>query len=190
MPHTDTTPRKGVPTAFYEGDTVDFTLSHGIYTPSDGWNAIFYGSGPSNIAVSGSINSEDSGSFIFTITPTVGDGLKPGIYEHQTIVTSGSEQRSIDAGRFRVRPSVKSATAGSLVSHAQKMLTLVEDAIEYRLTGKGGVDDSSVAGQSIKGMDIVQLRQLRAQYLREIHAELYGPRSLRNNINVHFLRPS
>ena len=85
--------------------------------------------------------------------------------------------------------SEATAAAGSLVTHSQKTLTAIENAIEYRLTGEGGIDEINIAGQSIKHLDMAQLRALRGQYTREVHAEQYGNRSMRNNIQVAFLRP-
>lgn len=188
MSHTDLTPQIGVPTSFYQGDTLDFSMSDGRYTAADDWVLTVYLSGESNLNAVGS-PAEGSGSWTVNFPAAKTALLKPGVYEWQAIVVSGSEQRSINAGRSRVKASVATAAAGSLVTHAQKTLTAIEAAIEYRLTGEGGIDEINISGQSIKHMDIAQLRALRGQYTREVHAEQFGRSSMRNNIQVAFLRP-
>ncbi len=185
-------PHKGMPSGFYGADTITYTINDSRFSPSDGWELTVFLSGLANLAVTGSISSADSGSWTITLPANKTKLLPEGIYEYQHRVERGAEAHTIDGGRTRVRASLQNAEIESRLTNAQRMLELVNKAIEYRLTGEGAIDEVNVAGQSVKHMDIVQLRQLRAQYQREIYSQLYNKgrnRNRKKNITIIFSRP-
>lgn len=185
-------PQQGMPAGFYGADTITYTINDSRYSPSDGWDLTVHLSGLANLAITGSVNTADSGSWTIVLPANKTKLLPEGVYEYQHRVTSGSEAHTIDGGRVRIRASLVNAEIESRLTNAQRMLALVNEAIEYRLTGEGGIDDVSVAGQSVKHMDIEKLRELRAQYQREIYDQLYNKgrnRNRKKNIAIIFSRP-
>jgi hypothetical protein len=176
-----------MPASFAAGTTVSLQLTIPDY-PASEYDLTVYLAGRSRIHAdieSGVVKSGDD--FLVTLTAALTAPLLPGRYEWEFRVKVGATAYlRVDAGTVLILPDIAQATDGSLQTHAERMLALVEAALEGRLTR----DQESIIidGVAITRIPHDNLRRLRILYLAEVESER-NPANAIGSIHVHFNRP-
>jgi hypothetical protein len=75
--------------------------------------------------------------------------LLPGTYQWAAFVTKAGERYTADEGVLVVERNLSTAAAGDALSHAEKVLPIIEAAIAGRLTADIESTDQRQAGQKI-----------------------------------------
>lgn len=143
-----------------DGYTIDLTYE---YKPSDGYSAVMYLRGSQVLAVDATVIGD---SFRFALTSSITRNLSEGIYEVAVAVKKNDERTTVQTAWLEVKADF--ASAGNRVSHAERVLAAIEDAIAGRVTDD--VESLSIAGRSISLIPIMELLQLRAIYTKEVNA--------------------
>jgi len=163
------TPPYGPPAQLIAGDSLDFL----VRVPSDlaGWTGAARLVGRSAIeATTVAIYAGTSALQVYFNAAATGK-LLPGSYQVIVTVSSGADRQTIGTYRLDVSADLTAALDGSALQHAEKMLTLVEAALEARLSGAsdGGMEEYEVAGRRITKISTPDLKRLRAQYRGEVY---------------------
>lgn len=141
-----------VPSEFRAGDTVRFTRQFGDYPVADSWAAKLTISGASKASVDGTTSGSE---FLFTLTAVLTAQLQPGTYTYAITVTLAGARYTVEEGVLAVRPDVQASTAGSLQSHDEKVLALLEAELEARAASDH--TEYQVDGRSLKRESIETL---------------------------------
>lgn len=111
-----------------------------------------------------------------TLTASTTLALTPGTYYWQAFATNGSNRVTLGTGRLQILPNVSAVTGvydGS--SQNEKDLVAVQAAIRAMIAG-GAVQDYSIAGRSVRKMQLTDLQvlesKLKARVIREQKADL------------------
>jgi hypothetical protein len=168
-----------VPTVITAGETVQFTRAFQDFPPSDGWLYSFHLNGPTDVVHK---NAEDgSDPFLLILTPTDTD-IGAGLYHFEERVTlPGSDGApdqtfSIADGAMTVQINLATAPPGATESHAQKMVRLIEQEIENRMTQGGGVQSYSIGSgagttRMFVKVPIEKLQQMLGMYRSQVNME-------------------
>src|SRR5690349_6196809 len=127
------TPTYDVPDAISAGDTLAFLVPGGD-TPAGEWTGAAKIFGPAT-STAATVTQYNSGSdFLVTFPATVTDDLAAGDYRWAVTATKTGERYTIAEGRIRIQvdPGTVATTGG--LEHCQRMLALIETALEGRLT--------------------------------------------------------
>jgi len=178
------TPTYTVPTAVSAGDTLAFLVAGGDTPAGGGWTGTAKLFGP---ATSGAATVTASGSdFLVTFAKATTAALAAGDYRWALTVTDGTSRYTIGEGRIRleVDPGTVATTGG--LEHCQRMLTLIETALEGRLTSD--MESYSIAGRAISKIPARELLRFRAVYRAQVEA-LQNKGRPRPSLKVQFVRP-
>lgn len=156
------------------GDSVSFAKSSADCSPSDGWTLAYRLFGPVGAAAPALIDvactvAEDGGGWTVTIpasatTSVVGDGTYR-LTGRATKATT-SEALTLYNGTLRVLANPLSATPSTLVTHAERSLALIEQAIEGRLPAD--MEHYQVDGKAVGKIQMRDLMKLRAYYRSQV----------------------
>lgn len=160
-----------------DGYTIDLTL--GDYLPSQGWVGALYLRGIQVLKVNGVTNG-DQHRFVLRSVST--SNLAEGTYEYAVTVTKNNERTTVMTGFVSVKADF--ATAGVRVSHIERTLSAIEDAIAGRVTDD--VQSISIAGRNIQHIPILELIELRALYTKELAALKGTSGSVRRTVRLNF----
>lgn len=154
-----------IPSTINQGDSLNWTESESDYLASDSW-VIGY-----NLVMDGNrINFEstaDGDSHSLDLTVLITSLWQPGSYVFQRYATDGTDRVTLNNGTVEIKRDF--LTAGDERSHAQKAL----DSILAVLEGRATIDQEeySIAGRSLKRMNISDLLQFRDTYRAEVARE-------------------
>lgn len=171
-----------VPASFVAGDTVKFTRRYADYPASAGWVLTFAFAGVDTFA--GTCTQNGTGDDFLVALAAATTAAKPaGVYQYLASATLAGEVYTVDSGSLVVLPNVRTAAAGALQSHAEKMVALLEAAL-VALASSGTtaatVQSYTIGDRSVTYRDVPDLhRELqgyRWQVWREQHPGQLGPR--------------
>jgi len=165
------------------GDSVTWSVNIPGYTPQD-WTLTYAIKGESALNIAAFPTGSDNTDFGVFIFASQSAALQAGVYEWAAQMTSGSYATTVRSGRLNVRPSLIDATAGSRVSHIEKMVAAIETVIEGRIPND--VQQYTISGRSITAIPIAELMVLRATYRRELYYMIHGKRKIGKNVDVIF----
>lgn len=137
---------------------------------------------------------ESGSGYVVTIPAASTADLEPGTYRWAAYVTDGSSNRyTADQGVFTVDADLSALEAGEAQTHNEKMLALVEAALEERLTGvgsggRGSVESYAVEGRQVSLIPTEQLHILLNKYRRAVMRER-NPNTASAQVLVQFVRP-
>lgn len=121
-----------IPYTFIAGDTVSWTASADGYPATDNWTLKYRLSGDGQINITGVASGDN-----WDVTITAVDSAKvvPGVYSYVKWVEKGSgdtiERHTVASGRIEIEENLALASEpADRRSHAQRMVTLLEEAIE------------------------------------------------------------
>ena len=149
---------------FIAGDTVVFTQNYTDY-PSTKYTSVIYFNGPGTLQISGSVSTEETGSFDYTVTPTAGQYLKSGLYGYSIRVMSASIAYTVESGNISVYANP--ATQVSREYICSRMIDLIEKALLNQLSTGEAAESISIAGRSISMMNRTDLLNERGFWNRE-----------------------
>ena len=153
-----------LPKVFSAGETVEFRRFVPDYLPSDGWTYQLHLNGP--LATLHKDGVADGNGYLVTINPT--DSLPPGDYRYLERVSNGStgEAHNVGEGVVNVELDLALAAPGACISHAERVLAIIEAAIEKKVPDD--LKSYSIGGRAVVTMDVDELKKLRAQYRAEV----------------------
>lgn len=156
--------------------------------PAASWTLSFAFMGLESFQVAGGsvITAEGTGSWLVAVPKTTTATLKPGRYQWRAYVTSGSERYQVGAGTVVVEPNAAAAT-GDRRSHAQKMLSLCEAALEGRILTQE--ESYAIGARSMSKTPIPELQRLRGTWAAEVWREM-NPGKAMGSVGVEFRRAS
>lgn len=176
-----------IPNFLNAGDTLQFSASfsdiNSEYTPDGGYSLEYYIRGACNINATGSANGNGNG-WVVTFPATDSARAPGGLYDYIARVKLSPDVITVDQGHITIKPNLETAGAGTQVSHVQRVLEAINDAIEGRITDD--VQQFSVAGRSLLHIPIMELHDLRAKYMRELKKIQLGPNRRIATLQVHF----
>jgi hypothetical protein len=151
-----------VPDDFIAGDSWQWDMSFGDY-PAGVWTATAYLRGAGTIDIEA---TADGDTHAFRAAPDDTAALAAGVYRYFVKVTDGTDTFTVDQGEVEVLANAATAVAGTLQTHAEVALGLVEAAITALL--QNPKDTVQIFGRSYQNIDIEKLKKIRAGYLAEV----------------------
>lgn len=160
------------PKQLLAGDSLDLLVA----IPGDliGWTGSARLTGASTMA--GTVETVGS-DFRITFSGQGSPGTKDltaGNYQLTVWATNGTDRYTV--ARFTLQVVADLATGTPALAHAQKMLALVETAIEARIQGNGdgGIEEYEIAGRRVVKLSMADLQKFRTKYAAEV-ARLQNP---------------
>ena len=156
------------------GDTWKWTRALAEYPPSEGW-ALSYSIRGLSVLLDADV----------TVTPGVADysvvvaanktaPLLPGTYRWAAFVTKAGERYTADEGVLVVERNLSTAAASDALSHAEKMLPIIEAVLAGRATAD--IENYQINGKLVTKIPIAELKKLRKQYRSEVWRQRNGGR--------------
>lgn len=152
-----------IPDWFYSGDTVKFHRGPGGFSPVDGWTYAFTLAGPSVLTVAGVANGA---GFDVTLSAAQTAALTQGRYRFIERCSNAGEVAVVGTGAMQVLLNLATAAAGDAQTPDEKLLTVVEAAINKTLPA--GMESYSIAGRAVKYYSLKELMELRGQLVARI----------------------
>lgn len=159
------------------------------YPTGSSWALSFAFAGPASIKSADggwTITNEAGGTRLVTVTTARTGTYTPGRYQWAAYVTLSGERYQVAAGWVIVQPN-RAAQIGDNRTHAQKMLDLIDAALEGRMTSQE--ESYQINGRAISKMPIMELRKLRGLYAAEVYREQHQTTPIQS-IGVQFVSPS
>lgn len=173
----------GIPSSVKAGDSWIWRVADFADFPySEGWSLSYAIAGVGYLAVPDAdkpestvayaTSGDDAGFWVTTIVPAhskipagryriVGRMTGSGAYAGKVYTVSDET--------LVVSDDPAEATKGEFQSHAEKMLAIIEEEIEARITGNGSAHESYVIeGRQISKIPIEKLTQMRGKYAAEV----------------------
>jgi len=176
-----------VPRRFAAGTTVKFHRSFDDYLASDGWAYTFYANGASAIFnVAATINA-DGQSFDIVIPAATTASIPAGRYQCAERLTNSGTGEVVDPHddmiEILIEAAVATAAAGAFISHIERMLVVIEAALEGRL----GADLMSyqIGGRAVVKIPPKDLLWFRGHYRSKLF-QLQNPGQLGSTVAIAF----
>jgi hypothetical protein len=96
------------------------------------------------------------------LNPTGAGASVPFTYVERLTAASDGEIFDVNSGRIMVEPNMALATPGAAVSYEEKTLSVLEAALQGRLTSD--IEHYSVAGRSVSKIPVQELLRLRGVF--------------------------
>jgi hypothetical protein len=173
----------GVPAQGVAGDSwiwkvPDFT----DYPQSEGW-ALSYrlhsrtlSAPPLTIAAVWQATGDDANHWLATISATASAVLLAGSYELRTLlVGSGAyagRQHTVAVDLLDVLVDTRSTAADTYLTHAERMLALLDAAVEGRIPA--GMESYQISGRAVSLMQLSELVALRSKYAAMVKRQRTG----------------
>jgi len=164
------------PTIAAAGDTWTWTKSFTDYPASDSWVLAYAFRGVSRLDWDTGYVTTSGDTYTIVIPATATAELTAGTYKWVATVTKSAERYTAASGVMTVEPDLTEFAEGDGQSHSEKMVKLIEAALQERLTGvadggRGSVENYSVEGRQVSLMTTLELEQLRAKYKQAVWRE-------------------
>lgn len=157
------------------GETVQWTRYVGDYPSTDGWTLKYYFRGASVFDVAG---APDPAGYLMTIAAADTANVTPGTYRWGAFVEKGAgaglERRRVDEGVLQIEPNFATAAAGTMQTHAERMLAAIEARLEGRLQSGADMEQYGVAGRQVMKIPFEKLQAARVKYQFEVARQRNG----------------
>lgn len=153
------------PTQLHAGDSVAWGRDVPGFASVDGW-ALFYALvGPAQFV----LEAKPGAVYRVEVPASETAEWPAGAYRWAAFVERGAERKTIATGRLEVLPNLATAEPVDVRSHAERMLALIEAALEKRIPK----DQQSyeIDGQRLDRIPVERLDALRSKYRRELQRE-------------------
>jgi hypothetical protein len=137
-------------------------------------------------AITATTNTLDTNGFSVTVSAATTAAYTAGTYQYLARVSLSGVVTTVDSGTVILLPNVATAATGALQTHAEKMVALLEAAIEANTATpanggtSGTVSSYTIADRTVTFRDEADLRRQLAHYKwqvwREQHQGQLGPR--------------
>lgn len=150
--------------------------------PATSWTLKLTLAGPKVLTVTAATSGTD---FVVTLSATQTAALEAGAYVYVERVESGVERYDVERGAVTVTADPTLAGPGDLQSKEEKMLVVVEAAIDGTLAS--GMQSYQILGRAVSKIPIRELMELRSQLKAAIAARKSG--SISRPILIRFTPP-
>jgi hypothetical protein len=154
------------PDVLRAGDTWKWTRSFSDYPVSEGWVLSYSIRGASVLVDADVVVTPGTNDYAVVVAAAKTAALLPGTYQWAAFVTKAGERYTADEGVLVVERNLSTAAAGDALSHAEKMLSIVEAVLAGRVPAD--VDSYQINGKSVVKIPVPELKKLRKQYRTEI----------------------
>lgn len=158
------------PKKLHAGDSIAWGRAVPEYPASQGWSLHYVLHGPQVIEIAA---FEEGDEYRVEIAASDTQQWASGQYRWAAYVVGPGDQRhTIDTGMITIAPNLLLAEPGDVRTHAQKMLALIQAALEKRIPK----DQQSyeIDGQRLDRIPVERLMELRKMYRREANRERGG----------------
>lgn len=149
------------------------------------------GAGTRAVEISITATSDATGFYIDE-SSTDTDDWEPGTYHWQAYITrkADSERIRVDYGRWQIMVNFDIGVGEDPRSHAEKMIDLIETALENR--AGSDIIYYMIGGRAVSKIPPKELREMRDYYKAELAAEIDAERRAnglptKNNLTVRFV---
>lgn len=175
-----------VPARFSAGTTVKFHRSFDDYLASAGWTYKFFANGAAAIFNAAATTNADGMSFDIVLSATL-TNVPAGRYQCAEVLTNTGTGEIVhpsnDLIQLTIEANVATASAGAFISHIERTLTIIEAAIEGRLTAD--LVSYQVAGRAVVKIAPKELLWFRGHYKAKLF-QLKNPGRLGSPVVVAF----
>lgn len=175
-----------VPSRFAAGTTVKFHRSFDDYLASAGWTYTFYANGATAIFNQVATTNPDGQSFDIVI-PASKTEVPAGRYQcAERLVNTGTGEvydPSNDVLELTIESDVSTAAAGAYISHIERMLVVIEAALEGRLAAD--LMSYQIAGRAVVKIPPKDLLWFRGHYRSKLF-QLKNPGRLGSTAVIAF----
>ncbi|WP_122761179.1 hypothetical protein, partial [Pseudomonas viridiflava] len=161
------------PTQIHAGDSATWSRAVPDRPASAGWGLRYVLSGPDRHTV----DALPTTPFQVEVSAQLSATWAPGLYRWVALAFRGDQRLTVAQGVLEVGANLETADPVDARSHAQRMLTMIEAALEKRIPK----DQQSyeIDGMRLDRIPIERLDALRTKYQREIqransHRRPYG----------------
>lgn len=149
------------PKTLHAGDSVSWERPASAYQ-AGGWSLRYVFNGPERHQIEAIAGATYRVELSGGTTAT----WAPGLYRWVALAVKGTDRVTLAEGRLEVLPNLETADVGDARTHAERMLALIEAALEKRIPK----DQQSyeIDGMRLDRLPIERLNELRLQYRREI----------------------
>jgi hypothetical protein len=158
------------PKKLHAGDSIAWGRAVPEYLASAGWSLSYVLVGPQVIEIEA---FSDGDAYAVEIAASTTRDWAPGQYSWAAYMKGpGDQRRTIDTGLITIAPNLLLAEPGDVRTHAQRMLALIQAALEKRIPK----DQQSyeIDGQRLDRIPVERLMELRKMYRREANRERGG----------------
>lgn len=177
-----TTTLSALPAGFAAGTTVAYTKGLSDYAPSAGWALSVRLVGTSS-TLSAVVSVVDD-AYVVTLAADDTADLSAGTYRWVERVTKGDDVYNVGTGFVEVWPDLGAATAGAARSRDERLLDLVNAALDNRLPS--GMENYAIAGRSISRIPISELFDLRDRIAARVSRKRSGSRTIGRTVRARF----
>ncbi len=179
----------GIPAVLRAGDTWKWTQTYADYPISDSWALSYHIRGKDRIDWDSSWVTDDGTTHTIEIPSAVTALIGAGGYTWQARVTDTSETYTAAEGVLTIEPDPETAVAGDFQSHAERMVSLLEQEIEARVPGTGAAHvDYMIAGRQIRKFTLVELEATLGRYRSKVRRQRH-PTQLFRHMHARFVCP-
>lgn len=147
------------------GDSYKVEYSHSRYSSDEGWTLTYYLSG-AKTTLQQEGESDGDGGWVVTLSASRTSLLSEGLYKESLRVSDGTDSYTVRSRTIRVVPNP--ATQPPRGAVAERMLRLVEAALENQLSEEEALESISIGGRSIQYMSRAELLAERDYWMREL----------------------
>lgn len=153
------------PTQLHAGDSIAWERDVPAYPAADGWALRYVLSGPAR-HVLGAI---PGAPYRVEVSAQDTAAWPAGLYRWVALAVNGAQRLTVATGTLEVGANLETAAPADARSHAQRMLALIEAALEKRIPK----DQQSyeIDGMRLDRIPIERLDALRSKYRRELQRE-------------------
>lgn len=150
------------PTELHAGDSAAWERDARAFPSAAGWSLTYVLRGPVGLDVV----AEGGEPYRFAVSATDTAQLTAGTYQWACLALRGQERATVAKGFVKVLADLQSAGFVDGRSHAERMLDLIEAALEKRIPK----DQQSyeIDGMRLDRIPIERLEALRTRYRREV----------------------
>jgi hypothetical protein len=139
------------------------------YPAGDGWAATCVASGASKVELTA---TPDGDGFVFTASATATATALPGPYTGVVRVSRAGETFTVETWTLTVTPDVVAAGSGALLTHEERCIPLLEQAIAKRVTVD--LKAYTLANRQATREELRDLEALLARYRARVARRLRG----------------
>ncbi|NPZ19523.1 hypothetical protein DZ956_022370 [Pseudomonas aeruginosa] len=161
------------PKTLHAGDSVSWERAVPAYRASAGWSLRYVFNGPERHQV----EALPGDPYRIELTAGATATWAPGSYRWVALLVNGDQRVTLADGRLEVAPNFETVEFGDIRSHAERMLALLEAALEKRIPK----DQQSyeIDGQRLDRIPVERLNELRKHYMREVRQQRGGRKLFR-----------
>lgn len=153
------------PTQLHAGDSITWSREVPACPASAGWTLRYVLSGPDRHV----IEAKAGAPYLVELGADDTARWAPGLYRWVALASRGVQRVTVASGNLEVGANLETAEPTDVRSHAQRMLALIEAALEKRIPK----DQASyeIDGMRLDRIPIERLDALRSKYQRELQRE-------------------